>query len=203
MALPSFLFSSFQQYKEDTNVFITWIHEASKTCGRRAHTASAVKNVSTEVAPSPVIAAPSRRLKGKARKEAKSASAPVTPTPPEPKYVRHKVSTAEILEQAHAIAQPAIQRQALPVSVRRIVERAITTRRRCAAWYRSQVDADKASNDGHRHFINVLQNALSILDEGASARRKPAPAAQDGVSESLRYAVHVWTSRLHQHCGRR
>ncbi|KAL1966517.1 hypothetical protein VTN77DRAFT_4439 [Rasamsonia byssochlamydoides] len=66
-----------------------------------------------------------------------------------------------------------------------VARRAISTRKRCAAWFQNQTDARQA-NSAHSHFINVLEEALALL--GVADREihleHPEPHPQPGRNPS-------------------
>ncbi|KAI9053041.1 hypothetical protein LZ554_003311 [Drepanopeziza brunnea f. sp. 'monogermtubi'] len=98
------------------------------------------------------------RLKGKARKLAKESStkgpAPNSNFPK--KTVTYRISIKDLLNQARAVAG----RVELPNSARRVLERAIRARRRCAEWFEVSKVNNGLSNEGHRYFIQVLEQPL-------------------------------------------
>ncbi|TGO42342.1 hypothetical protein BHYA_0009g00210 [Botrytis hyacinthi] len=69
--LPSYLAGSYRRYKQDNNVFATWLLNTADTCGYNPGY--------DDETPKPQLAQPSTRLKGKARKEAKKAAMDSTP----------------------------------------------------------------------------------------------------------------------------
>lgn len=66
---PEILAGSYRRYKEDTDVFITWLSTTAKACGYKSETSSRppIQKDAHKI--------PSSRLKGKARKEAQKAAA--------------------------------------------------------------------------------------------------------------------------------
>ncbi|TGO24075.1 hypothetical protein BPAE_0113g00320 [Botrytis paeoniae] len=109
---------------------------------------SPILDVSTPV---PVLN-PQSRLKGKARKLAKESRekqdvpeiVPVLRAPSK----KYTITTAKILKQA----------------------KAIHARQRCADWFESCKFGNQSSNKGHQHFIGLLQDILSALDQGRNDR---------------------------------
>lgn len=158
--LPDILFSSYQRYKEDTNVFTTWLSQAARSCGYNRSRLEKEDLILAKPAQSNATAAP--RLKGKARKEAKAAGAtnniatsnvPVSPPTPIAKY---ELTTKQLLEQAQAVTQSMRPKVQLPVDVLKVVQRAIHARQRCAAWFEETKSKNATSTEGHAHFIAVL-----------------------------------------------
>ncbi|KAF7952395.1 uncharacterized protein EAE97_001892 [Botrytis byssoidea] len=151
--LPSNLAGSYRRYKEDTNVFATWLLNAAETCGYNPG--------DDNETPKPQLAQPSTRLKGKARKEAKKAAIDSTPIL-QTKYI----STKEMLLQAEIIAKHKKPPVEMPKNIRNTLERAIRARTRCASWFRNtktDQHADK-SNRTHAYFISILEKALATLN---------------------------------------
>lgn len=51
----------------------------------------------------------------------------------------------------------------MPTQVRRVLERAIGARRRCADWLEEANVEAKKLNEKHLHLIDALQSALDLL----------------------------------------
>ena len=102
---PEILAGSYKRYKEDTNVFTTWLSQAAVACGYQAKQEKVHEkpqlNMTQAISVTP-------RLKGKARKEAKAAAAeikkPTLVDEPSPPIVKYNVTTQELLNQAEAVA---------------------------------------------------------------------------------------------------
>lgn len=160
--LPEILAGSYKRYKEDTNVFATWLSTTAKACGYKS-----------ENSPQPPVQKdapkiPSSRLKGKARKEAQKAAANGDGPSQDVKLAdlqvtRYTVKTKDFLDQAKVVTKSVRPRIQMPLNILRVVQRAIHARKRCADWFRKTGAKDEASIEGHDHFINVLENALAIL----------------------------------------
>lgn len=131
--------------------------------------ASPIENASTPV---PVLNT-QPRLKRRARKLAKESrerqnvqeSVPVLRAPSN-KYI---ITTAEILKQANFVTG----KIELPQTVRKVLQRAIQARKRCANWFESSKFGNPSSNRGHQHFIELLQDILSALEQGRNDRSHP------------------------------
>lgn len=154
---------SYKRYKEDTNVFATWLSTTANACGYKSETSPqppVQKNA-------PKIA--SSRLKGKARKEAQKATANGDGPSQDVKLADYlpvtkcTVKTKDFLDQANVVAKSVRPRIQMPLNILRVVQRAIHARKRCADWFRKTGAKDEASIEGHDHFINVLEKALAIL----------------------------------------
>ena len=177
--LPDILFSSYQRYKEDTNIFTTWLSQAARSCGYTAPGLEKQDTIPAKAAKSIATAAP--RLKGKARKEAKAAAATdkiTTPkesvSPPTP-VAKYKLTTKQLLEQAQDVAHSMKPKVQLPTDVLKVVQRAIHARQRCAAWFEETKSKSATSTEGHAHFIAVLQEAVAILEPCYDSRNVDAP----------------------------
>ncbi|TGO11520.1 hypothetical protein BTUL_0107g00040 [Botrytis tulipae] len=85
---------------------------------------------------------------------------------PSNKYI---ITTEEILKQANFITG----KIELPQTVRKVLQRAIRARKRCAHWFESSKFGNQSSNRGHQHFIELLQDILSALDQSQNDRSHP------------------------------
>lgn len=175
--LPGFLTSSYQRYKEDTDVFMTWLSQSTRACGYQPPNKPTVATAATvaAAAPTPSPAAPSAtatpkgpRLKGKERKLAKEAAKekekPPTPSPnkDEPSTVKYTVSTHEILIQATVIVGSE-KRVFMPRDVQKVACRAIQARQRCSDWFEQVGMENDGSVEGHNYFIQVLRKVYDML----------------------------------------
>ena len=166
--IPELLYSSYQRYKEDTNVFTTWLSQAARACGFKT---VGVKRETEQVLaatadPKPV--AP--RLKGKARKIAKAQAATSANSEggqnaqQKPLQIsKYELTTKNLIEQAEAVGKSGKSNIRMPEDVLRVARRAINARKRCSNWFKETESKDKVSTEGHAHFIGVLEQALSIL----------------------------------------
>ncbi|CAL8575762.1 hypothetical protein XPA_001666 [Xanthoria parietina] len=162
--LPEILFSSYQRYKEDTNVFTTWLSQAARSCGFKLPNLGPSQPEKSKSANNSENKAP--RLKGKARKEAKAASSASNSQNADPKPVpisKHKLTTRNLIEQAEAVVNSKKATVQMPDSVLRLARRAIHARQRCSDWFRTTGSKDQASTERHAHFIAVLEQAIAIL----------------------------------------
>jgi hypothetical protein len=154
--LPECFVDSYKRYKADTTKIATWLAESADISGfTNKHSVLQANNTA-------VNQQPKAKLKGRARKlardaansEKKTSTQSVFPTPQH--YV---VKTKDFVPMAVAIAS------CLPPKIRpssallEVVRRTIAARKSCAMWYAAGSDG----NEGHQHFISVLEEALSIL----------------------------------------
>jgi hypothetical protein len=165
------LSGSYKRYKEDTNVFATWLSNTARVCGYKQDVAKKPSATQTTINPhSPVVQAPSARLKGKARKEAKtaaSASGPTSTTAASP-AIKSALGTREIIVQAALIADSKKPPIIVPVVIQGVLRQVIQARKRCTAWFQKAASEYKSpeqerSNTAHEHFIAVLERACEIL----------------------------------------
>lgn len=164
--LPEILAGSYVRYKEDTNVFTTWLSQAAVACGYKPAQREQHK-------PKPAhqqILTANPRLKGKARKEAKAAAAAAGSKKLQDDFeaqqptVKYKITTQELLNQAEAVAKSEKAGVKVPDSVVRIVQRAIDARKRCASWFqKTGIVSEEDSTKSHLHFVTTLERALSKL----------------------------------------
>jgi succinate dehydrogenase/fumarate reductase flavoprotein subunit len=189
--------SSYRQYKEDTNAFTTWLGRAAAACGYKsgnkkklsesgpaqASSASGASRPASTASAAPVSAG---RMKGKARKAAQKAEAEAKRAQAQAEELRaideafekvktatvikYATSTEELLAQIETVHQS--KKTRMPAAVSKVLERAIKARERCAAWYEKAKGDDE--DDGHRHFINLLREALATL--GSNGSTQPAKA---------------------------
>jgi hypothetical protein len=78
------------------------------------------------------------------------------------------------------------ERAMVPVGLIRFFNRAITTRRKVANWFKFKVDSDEDSNKRHHYFITVLEDAFRVLRPFIALGPQAARAKEDGAtSDSL------------------
>lgn len=134
------------------------------------------------------------RLKGKARKLAKesalkSKTDEALPEANGPK-IKYTITTKDVLAQAQAVAG----RVELPQFVRKILQRAIHARQRCADWFQASKVENQYSNEGHRYFISILEQTLSILDKRKNEKASEKTAdLTPNISSETGDAELSWT----------
>ncbi|KAI4279291.1 MAG: hypothetical protein L6R38_005073 [Xanthoria sp. 2 TBL-2021] len=161
--IPETFISSYQRYKEDTNVFTTWLSQAARICGFKL---PSLERNQAEPKPSNNSENKAPRLKGKARKEAKAASSTSNSQDAEAKPVlvsKYKLTTRNLIEQAEVVVNSKKANVQMPDSVLHVARRAIHARQRCSDWFRTTGSKDQASTESHAHFIAVLEQAMAIL----------------------------------------
>ncbi|EGZ77346.1 hypothetical protein NEUTE2DRAFT_162152 [Neurospora tetrasperma FGSC 2509] len=161
--LPSNLYSTYRQYKHDTDVVASWLAQTGKTLGCAAELIAS--NSASPANPN----LKSARLKGKARKSAKLHAAAearwqAKGLSERQKYVlalKNFVPLAEFigtkLSEARFVEIPAV----VPAAI----ERAITVRKGFARLLQEHGRALKLeSNENHSYFVSVLEKVRHILE---------------------------------------
>ena len=166
--IPDLLYSSYQRYKEDTNVFTTWLSQAARACGFNLARKQSEKVQSPKPSNGPKPVAP--RLKGKARKDAKAQATSSTKNQSGPngerkpvRVSKYEMTTRNLIEQAEAVGNSGKASLRMPVDVLHVARRAINARNRCTNWFKETESKDEESTEGHAHFTAVLEQALTIL----------------------------------------
>ncbi|KAK1825997.1 hypothetical protein QBC39DRAFT_399430 [Podospora conica] len=152
MPLPSTLVSTYQQYKQDTDVVAKWL----------AHTGMYFGCPDELLRASGSSSSSSHRQKGKARKAAKKAQAAskknknyVLATQnyqPLAQFIvdHHKDKTKDVVD--------------VPVEFSRAINRAISVRRQFAALLaKAGATMDMTADDNHNFFVGVLEKVRDIL----------------------------------------
>ena len=178
--LPDFLHSSYQSYKEDTDILAKWLAVKAKQCGYPPDLLSSASQ------PHP----PSKKLKGAARKKAKkakNAGKEIIPPPKDPgspaDASRYTIKVKDFAALAECIAgfnKPVVK---VPATVVKVLNRAIRLRQQHHTWSRvqaeSQLSADfEESNQSHAHFLGILERTREILKP-----RMPSEMIDDFLSK--------------------
>lgn len=166
--LPDFLQSNYQTYKEDTNFIAKWLAIKAKQCGYPADL------LSTPDAPTslPETARPSQRLKGAARKKAKNAAkentAPLKDPGKPADALKYTIKVKDFTTLAECIARftkPAVK---VPMTLAKVLNRAIELRQQHNTWSRDQAQSEPSvdveeSNESHAYFLGILERTREIL----------------------------------------
>jgi hypothetical protein len=164
MALTPHLLETYAEYKKGTDTFVQWLVETARATGTVGFLFKSGVKVAAPTAPA------GGRLKGKARKQAKKEA-------PKPVLETQKISINVFDQLAHAIANDKTAK--VPPSIFDILRSVIRGRKECATWFIfNQIDASdamKENNEGHQHFIAVLEHVMSILKVKESSFRKAVP----------------------------
>ena len=139
--LPDLLRDTYKQYKADTTEFLTWL--VNSTTAGLATTSVETKSKGP-------------RLKGKARKAAKTDTTPKT----------FSIGVKQILQLAQGVVETSKDIPKVPRRMLRLLQKTITLRKRCALWYDSEAATgarQQESLQGHAHFIDILEKTLHLL----------------------------------------
>jgi hypothetical protein len=201
--IPGSLVGSYQQYKNDTNVFTTWLSKAAAACGYKSPRAAAAPPSSP---PKPVLTSKSltatssasnltlaEKLRAQAEKKAKKreekkkgTSVDLAPEPVPIPTLKHTVKTQELLRQAEAVSES--PKTKIPDAIMLVVERAIQARKRCTTWFERTGIDNGQSTDGHRHFIEILEQTLKILKPDYSPKDEPSCSMGPKIAATPRKA---------------
>jgi hypothetical protein len=150
----------YAQIKHETDIAVAWVIDTAKAYGSTVHTHSEAPP------PSPPPSAPSKppgRLKGKPRKEAKTAHNQQTPAataaPKPDKISRQFVTITEILRQKTFLEQLK-EVVLMPKYVRSAFTGAIRGRRKYASQY-EKAQSTNSANATHVYFIGVLEQLVA------------------------------------------
>lgn len=216
--LPETLANSYQQYKQDTSAFTTWLSHAAKARGWKP---KKVQRQPEQTAAQTPTTPKTPKLKGRERKLARDAAAkearsqsaannaskePSKPSTP----AKWTITTGDLQQQINIVAEWAEinpdQAARMPTRVRTVLERAIAVRKRFAAWFERTADIDDSwdSNETHQYFIGLLERAAETLRPSAASGKGNAKTGPSHLSERSNYEVDVmrnYFSALHLHGG--
>jgi hypothetical protein len=155
--LPPSLSSTYQRYKQDTNIVASWLASTALACG---YAPDRLKNPAAAAAPAP---SSSGRLKGKDRKEAKRAkqqqgSQATTKRP------KHIIAVADFVTLAEFIASSKSSSASLPDFFIGALSRVISLR----SSFRDRMSQegmaeDAASDKTHNYFTKILDQVRTTL----------------------------------------
>ncbi|KAK0386743.1 hypothetical protein NLU13_6579 [Sarocladium strictum] len=169
--LPSHLIGTYRQYKQDTDSVASWLASTAKSCG---YPADLLAN--SALTPEAKQAPKSGRLKGKARKEARSSGAPKTVPQPETtsgKSAKYIIAIKDFLPLADFIAG----RRNPPVSVPDVfaatIDRLIALRSSFGGRLTdSGAKLDPKADETHGYFLGVLEAVRKALRPGMTDAAK-------------------------------
>ncbi|KAK2601422.1 hypothetical protein N8I77_010872 [Diaporthe amygdali] len=169
--LPAPLVSVYQQYKEDTNAVASWLASTAKSCGYPADLLSGGASQASS-------AARSKRLKGKARKQATKVAAPQSQgtsfIPCRPDYTIAIKDFIPLAEFVAASQKPVIS---VPLAFTNTLNRVISTRSGFGGRLADLGDSPTASADSkHSYFVGVLEKVRDVL------KPRVSPTSQDAAS---------------------
>lgn len=155
--LPPSLVSVYQQYKEDTNAVASWLASTAKSRGYPADLLSGASSQAT-------VPEHSKRLKGKARKQAKAAAQEAqasSSTPSNPDYIIAIKDFIPLAEFVAASKKPVIS---VPLSFAKTLNRVISTRSGFGSRLAELSDSPDVSADStHSYFVGVLEKVREVL----------------------------------------
>lgn len=159
--LPQELSDTYRKYKEDTNIFATWLCSNALICGYQL-----------PVAETPLAAAAASGSNTQAHnKQLAEHSTEKTPLP-----VKELVAQAKLISETK---KPLVK---VPRIIQNILARAIERRKKCSNWFErlggSNISKSlEESNIQHQYFINVLEEIQDLLHPHfeAAGARKPSP----------------------------
>ncbi|KAM5453518.1 hypothetical protein MaudCBS49596_002721 [Microsporum audouinii] len=165
--LPNYLTSSYLQYKEDTNAVASWLAKTAKKCGyemdlQKDKTGQRKKK---------------GRQKGKARKTARKAKPPPvdssTTKPTSAKLRTYIIAVRDFVPLAQWIVDCETLRVRVPSTFSIAIERAISARQ---AHQGILGGNGGIKDDGHTHFISILERVQTILQPLFLEEGKDGPA---------------------------
>lgn len=157
--LPDVLFSSYSEYKRDTDSIATWLAATAKAAGFDASTLTGASAPASKPGqPSPAVVVGGRR-KGKARKQAKlqggasnskASAAPAAPAGQ--KGAKYKIRIPDFTRLAEYILEKAIK---VPQSFQDTLNRAISARAGFGARLEEQGSVvDPEADARHENFVD-------------------------------------------------
>lgn len=161
--LPSNLYSTYRQYKHDTDVVASWLAQTGKTLGCAAELLA-----SNSVSPTNAHLK-SARLKGKARKSAKAQAHGQAGNSSDQSQARRKYVLAlkNFVPLAEFIGSKLNEAKIveIPTVVPTAIERAITVRKGFAQLLQEHGrDLKLESNENHSYFVSVLEKVRHVLE---------------------------------------
>lgn len=178
--LPPSLVSVYQQYKEDTNAVASWLASTAKSRGYPADLLSGTSSQAT-------VPEHSKRLKGKARKQAKAAAQQAqasSSSPTNPDYIIAIKDFIPLAEFVAASKKPVIS---VPRSFAKTLNRVISTRSGFSTRLAESTDSPDVSADfTHSHFVGVLEKVREVLTPRFSSATRDAagpPPPSDPIGE--------------------
>ncbi|KAG8157275.1 hypothetical protein KVR01_012983 [Diaporthe batatas] len=167
--LPGPLVSVYQQYKQDTNAVASWLASTAKSCGYPADLLSG--GSSQALTPET-----SKRLKGKARKQAKAAAPQSQGSSSRPARPDYTIAIKDFIPLAECVAaskKPVV----VPLAFAHTLNRVISTR---SAFGGRLADLGSAPSDDanskHSYFVGVLEQVRQVL------KPRVPPAFQDAAN---------------------
>ncbi|KAI0387452.1 hypothetical protein F5Y04DRAFT_4615 [Hypomontagnella monticulosa] len=168
--------STYQKYKENTNLFTTWLGKTARACGWKPN----YIHEPEQTAEQDETKGPKRKKKSRtSTKAAEGSSAAADSGQSSIRAPRHMVTTQELVDQVELVTKSAQVVSPMPPKIHAALRTAIQARQRCAAWFEKTKSGTEESNEGHQHFINILQQALTKLQ---SIKQDEHPTSEDTIS---------------------
>ena len=169
--LPSFLHSTYKQYKENTSYVADWLAQTAKSRGyallRPGSTTTAPKLI-----PKKVIKNKKTALQAEQAREAREVQL-------EP----YAIPTEELLPLAQYISECNKPPVIIPGSVLSTIARTIKARQRTNDYY-TEVGSNTDESDGHAYFIRTLESIFKLLKPVDSPQMKPQHRRGGGQSDA-------------------
>ena len=177
--LPGQLVSAYQQYKKDTDSVASWLASTAKACGYPADLLS--KGSWDPSQQAPAKKGGGARLKGKARKEAKAASASTETSKPTCSKSKYVVAIADFLPLAQFIAASKKPRVPVPDSFSAVINRVIDARSGFGHQLADHgADPDPDADAKHGYFVGILEGVRDALRPRMSTAVASATSAGAG-----------------------
>lgn len=155
--LPPSLVSVYQQYKEDTNAVASWLASTAKSRGYPADLLSGASSQAT-------VPEHSKRLKGKARKQAKAAAHQAQASSSSPSNPDYIIAIKDFIPLAEFVAASKNPVVSVPLSFANTLNRVILTRSGFRARLSDSNDSQDVSADStHSYFVGVLEKVREVL----------------------------------------
>lgn len=168
---PSLLADTYRRYKQDTDDIATWLVTKAKLFGLSPDLL--LGNSKTPAQQK------SKRLKGKARKEAKQGSSSNTSPKPSTSAPKYTIAIKDFITLAEFLApKPDVK---VPAPVWETIERAISLRQGHMDYHDQQQAATDGIDDGHAYFLGVLEKVRDVL----KPRRQTGPAPPRGQTAPI------------------
>lgn len=180
--LPANLVSVYQQYKDDTNAVASWLASTARSCGYPSDLLSGGSPQSTDPEPS-------KRLKGKARKDAKAAASQPHGSSSSSRRPDYTIAIKDFIPLAEFVAASRKPVVSVPLVFTNTLNRVISARSgfgsRLAELGKS---TDVSADSKHSYFVGVLEKVREILNlhvpptsqDTASPRAHPDPVGEVG-----------------------
>lgn len=154
--LPDNLVSVYQQYKKDTNAVASWLASTAKSCGYppdQLFGGSSQANGPER----------SKRLKGKARKEAKAAATQSQGSASNSSRPEHIIAIKDFIPLAEFVAASKKPVVSVPLAFAYALNRVIATRTEFSTRLADLGESADVSDCKHSFFVGVLEKVRQVL----------------------------------------